>query len=189
MAFASAAALAADPLGSVAGYDPAGVNTTILTHSSVANGAYTISLKGVIGVSFEDLKGLTPYSKTTDGPTKKAIGLYNLPDGTTIYAMGLGGEWGDMPEDLGVIDVTKAKAKGTLTGGTVTLAFTKGDERCRTATWVAVLPDGQRAWSSHPEAGWNAKNVNGSPRTAWCFKGDTVVQMDSPTKLALAAKK
>jgi len=190
LAIASTATLATEVLTGVAGYDPAGGSTTTLTPSAVKDGgAYTIRLQGVIGVSFDALKGLTPYAKAMDAPTKKQVNLYNLPDGTIIYAMGLGREWGEMSEDLGAIPVDRAKAKGTITGGSVTLPFTKGTERCRVVTWTGVLPDGQRVWGSHPESGWNAKNVNGSPRTAWCFKGDTVVTMDQPTKLALAGKK
>lgn len=190
VALASTATLAADPLAGVAGYDPAGGGGIDLTASAVTNGSYTITISGMIGVTPDQLNGLTPYDKKMDGPLKKEVGLYKLPAGTVVYAMGLGRDWGEMSEELPKIELAKAKAKATFgADGKLTFTFTKGEERCRTVNWVAVLPNGdQRAWGGHPEA-WVAKNVNGSPRTAWCFKGDAVVQMDRPTKLALAGKK
>lgn len=184
----SSSAFAAGPLSGVAGYDPAGGSGTTMTASTVKDGSYTLNLAGVIGVAFDPLAGMTATAKVTDAPTKKEVSLYALPDGTTIYAFGLGREWGSMATEVGKVDLAKAKASGKLAGGTVTLSFTKGDERCRTANWVAVLPNGQRAWASHPEGGWSTKNVNGSPMTGWCFQGGKVVQMDKPTKLALAQK-
>jgi hypothetical protein len=200
MAFASLASLAAGPLSGVAGYDPAqGGNTITLAASSVTGNAYTITVSGMIGVSFDGLKGQKPYNVATDAPTKKQVSLYNLPNGTMVYAMGLGRDWGNMSEELNAIDVAKAKASGKIIinklpngqsdNGTVMLQFQKGDERCRTVTWVAVLPDGQRAWGGHPEDGWSTNNVNGSPMTGWCFEGSKVVRLDEATKTALAQKK
>jgi len=182
-------AFAAGPLSGVAGYDPAEAGGGDLTASTLSGNAYTITMTDVIGVSFANLKGLTPMKKAKDAPTKKQVGLYALPDGTMVYAMGLGREWGSMSEELMQIDITKAKASGKISAGKVELAFTKGEERCRVVTWVAALPDGQRAWASHPGGGWSTKNVNGSPMTGWCFEGTKVVQIDQPTKLALAKKK
>jgi len=181
----------AAPLTGVAGYDPATAGSTItLSATPVRDNAYTVKLGGVIGVSFEDLKGMKPIRTVTDQPTKKAVSLYTLPDGTTIYAMGLGREWGEMTEEIKGIDLAKAKASGKIANGAVSLDFKKGDERCRVVTWVAVLPDGQRVWGGHPEGGWSTKNVNGSPMTGWCFAKDgAVVKMDQATKTALAAKK
>lgn len=189
MAIAPLATMAADSLSGVAGYDPAEAGGGDLSASALNGNAYTVTMTNVIGVAFADLKGFTPMKKVKDAPTKKQIGLYVLPDGTTIYALGLGREWGTMSEDLMQIDVARAKANGKISAGKVELAFTKGDERCRVVTWVAVLPDGQRAWASHPGGGWSTKNVNGSPMTGWCFEGTKVVQIDQPTKLALAKKK
>jgi hypothetical protein len=180
--------MAADPLAGVAGYDPAGGGDGGLSATAVEGNAYTITMTGVIGVSFDDLKGLTPMKKAVDVPTKKQVGLYALPLGTMIYAMPLGREWGAMTDELNGIDVTKAKASGKLDGGTVTMTFQKGEERCRVVTWVGVLPDGQRVWPSHPAA-WSTKNVNGSPMTGWCFDGSKVVKLDQATRTALAAKK
>lgn len=181
-------AFAAGPLAGVAGYDPAGAGGGDLSASALDGNAYTITMTSVIGVSFTDLNGLTPIRKATDVPTKKQVTLYSLTDGTMIYAFGLGREWGSMAEELNAIEVGKAKASGKLEGGKVSLTFTKGEERCRVVTWVAVLPDGQRAWASHPGA-WSTKNVNGSPMTGWCFKGTTIGKLDQATRTALAAKK
>lgn len=194
MVFAPFAIMAAEPLAGVAGYDP-NIGGTGLIPSAVKDSKYTVTLSGVIGVSFAELKGLTAMKSAEDGPTKKTVQLYNLPEGTTIYAMPLGREWGEMSEELGAIDLKKAKASGKIVkakgsqDGKATLAFQKGaTERCRVVTWVAVLPDGQRAWASHPEE-YATKNVNGSPMTGWCFTGDTVAKLDDETKLALSAKK
>ncbi len=184
----SAAVMAADPLSGVAGYDPAGGGGIGLTASAVKDNAYTVTLTGVIGVSFTDLKGMKPMKKAQDAPTKKQVSLYTLPAGTTIYAMGLGRDWGEMSEELMAITVDKAKASGKLADGAVTMTFQKGEERCRVVTWVGVLPDGQRVWSGHPAA-WSTKNVNGSPMTGWCFDGSTVVKLDQATRTALATKK
>lgn len=190
MALVSATTWAAGPLDGVAGYDPAqGGNAINLSASSVSGDAYTITITGMIGVSFDGLKGLKPYNVAPDAPTKKQVSLYNLPDGTKVYAMGLGSDWGEMSEELNAIDVGKAKANGTISKGVVTLQFQKGAERCRTATWVVVLPDSQRAWGGHPEDGWSTKNVNGSPMTGWCFEGSNVVRLDEAAKVALAKKK
>lgn len=189
MAFAPLATMAADPLSGVSGYDPAEAGGGGLTASALNGSAYTITMTDVIGVSFSDIKGLVPMKKAKDIPTKKQVGLYALPTGTTIYAMGLGREWGSMPEELMQIDIATAKANGKLDGGKVSLAFVKGEERCRVVTWVAVLPDGQRAWASHPGGVWSTKNVNGSPMTGWCFKGTEVTKLDDGTKLALAKNK
>lgn len=190
MASVSLASLAAGPLDGVAGYDPAqGGNAINLSASPVSGNAYTITVSGMIGVSFDGLKGLKPYNVATDVPTKKQVSLYNLPEGTMVYAMGLGRDWGTMSEELNAIEVGKAKANGAISKGAVTLQFQKGTERCRTVTWVAVLPDGQRAWGGHPEDGWSTKNVNGSPMTGWCFEGSNVVRLDEAAKVALASKK
>lgn len=190
MASVSLASLAAEPLTGVAGYDPAQTSSIGFSASSVKGDAYSVTVTGQVGVTLDtELKGIKPLKTATDVPTKKKAYVYGLPDGTMVYAMGLGSDWGEMSEELAAIDIAKAKASGTISKGAVTLQFQKGPERCRTVNWVAVLPDGQRAWGGHPEGGWNAKNVNGSPRTAWCFKGDEVVQMDQATKTALAGKK
>lgn len=190
MALAPFATMAADPLSGVAGYDSAqGGGVINLSASSVSGNAYTITVSGMIGVSFDGLKGHKPYNVAADAPTKKQVSLYNLPNGAMVYAMGLGRDWGNMPEELMQIDVAKAKANGKISGGKVELAFTRGNERCQTVTWVAVLPDSQRVWGGHPEDGWSTKNVNGSPMTGWCFEGSTVVRLDEGTKTALAGKK
>lgn len=188
VALASTATLAADPLAGVAGYDPAGGGGIDLTASTVKDNAYTITISGMIGVAFDELKGVTLIRSATDAPTKKQVNLYQLPAGTTVYAMPLGREWGDMTEELKAITVDKAKANGKIVDGKVALTFQKGDERCRVVTWVAVLPDGQRAWGGHPGA-WSTKNVNGSPMTGWCFNNTTVVKLDQATRTALATKK
>lgn len=182
--------LAQDALRGVAGYDPAqGGNSISLSASSVSGNSYTVTVSGMIGASFEALKDHKPYSTEPDKPTGKPINLYNLPNGTMVYAMGLGRDWGNMSEEVGQIDLKKAKANGKIANGAVTLQFQKGTERCRTVNWVVVLPDGQRAWGGHPEDGWSTKNVNGSPMTGWCFEGSNVVRLDDATKTALASKK
>ena len=52
---------------------------------------------------------------------------------------------------------------------------------------MAVLPDGQRLWGSHPDGTrWVTKNVKGSPLTIWCFNGNQVVQAPPDVRAALA---
>lgn len=189
-------AFAQDPLRNVNGYDGADGPTGVTPSGVSADGSYTVTLTKQIGVAFtQSVAGASqPYrGPVQDQPTKQPVWLYNVPDGSTVYALRLGSNWGDMSKDLNQVDLNKAAARGTIAGGNVTLRFAKGKNACEMVNWVVVTPAGGRFWGSNPSGNspWLVPNVNGSPRTGWCVQGNSVVTVDAydPTiRAALAAK-
>ncbi len=196
VAITSLSAFAQDPLKSVNGYDGSDGPTTVAPSSVGADGSYTITLAKQVGVAFTASvagAGKSYAGPIQDTPTKESVWLYNVPDGSTVYAFGLGSAWGDMSKDLNQVDLAKAKARGTINGGVVTLRFAKGKNACEMVNFVVVTSAGGRFWGSNPSGNspWLVPNVNGSPRTGWCVRGNEVVtvdQYDPQIRVALKAK-
>lgn len=186
----------ADPLDKVVGYDKMG-GTEVSVSAVGADGTYTITLARLEGVAFKSKIGsLTPTAgPLNDKPTQQSVWIYAIPDGSMVYAMGLGGQWGDMSKEVDELDINKARAQATITGGKVSVAFVKNADpkkACEMVNWVVVTPGG-RMWGAHPlePSPWVVPNVNGSPRTGWCVQGSQIVTVDKfdpKIRAALKAK-
>lgn len=192
---------AADPLDKVDGYSDMG-GTQVSFSAVAADGSYSITLSRFEGVAFAgDVGGLKPVAgPITDKPTSKPVWIYRIPDGSTVYAVRLGSNWGEMSEELGQIDLTKdstgaVRPQATITGGKASIRFGKRAKPCEMISWVVELPNNAgRFWGAHPSEAskWVIPNVNGSPRTGWCTQGKQVVDVDRhdpQIRVALKAKK
>lgn len=186
----------AEPLDKVVGYDQMG-GTQVAVSTVGADGNYTITLSRLEGVAFKGALGsLKPTAGPLDDePTKQPVWIYAIPDGSTVYAFGLGSQWGTMSKEVDELDLNKARAHATITGGKVSMSFVKNSDpkkACEMVNWV-VVSDGGRMWGAHPAktSPWVVPNVANSPRTGWCVKGNQVVtvdQFDPAIRTALKAK-
>lgn len=194
-----------DPLDAVAAHDKtSGGGGTIFTPVSVNDdGSVTVRFDRLIGVEFKETVGDVKAFRgpVTDGPTKRPVWNFHIPDGWTVHAIRLGNDWGEMGAELAQVDIpNKSVASGALKGGTVTLTIPKhpSGKPCAMLNWV-VTPAGSTApeprfWGSHPNPGnpWVVPNVNTSPRTGWCVRDNQIVtvdEFDKRIRAAMAKKK
>lgn len=198
MALASATTMAADPMRGIVGYDAkeAGGGWTTLTPGTVgADGSYAVTLTRLIAVSSDDLGMPDAFiDKKTNPVTKQPVFLYRV-DAGTVYAMGLGTLWGNIPEEVQKIPTDKAIAHGNVVNGTATLQFVRvAGEQARPVNWVVKFPNGKQAWGSHPgqthaDSPWVATNVNGAPLTVWAYDGNNVVPAPNAVIKAFLGRK
>lgn len=192
--FGSNAFAQADPLDKVVGYDKMG-GTQVSVSNVGADGNYSVTLMRLEGVAFKDAIGaLKPTAgPLQDEPTQQSVWIYAIPDGSKVYAFGLGSQWGTMSKDVNEMDLGKARANATITGGQVSLTFVKNADpkkACEMVNWVVVTPDGGRMWGAHPamSSPWVIPNVNKSPRTGWCVKGNQILAVDKDIRAALLVR-
>lgn len=185
-----------DPLDKVVGYDKMG-GTQVSFSEVRADGTYTVTLSRLEGVAFKDsIGGLKPTAGPLDDePTKQPVWIYAIPDGSKVYAFGLGSQWGTMSKDVNELELSKAKSSGTISGGKVELVFTKNADPKKACEMVnfATNTAGGNMWGAHPSkvSPWVVPNVANSPRTGWCVKGNQIVTIDAydpAIRVALKAK-
>lgn len=169
---------------------------TEVVPGTLSGNAYTMGFRNMKGFSFKStVAGATaPYEGPfQDKPTNQPGYNYRIPNGSTVYVMGLGKDWGKMSKDLEQVDIKKALANGTINDGNFNVTMTVREKPCETVNFVVVTPAGGRFWGHHPDPdkGWVLPNVGGSPRTAWCVKGNAIVKTDDfdPSIRTALAKK
>jgi hypothetical protein len=156
------------------------------------DGGYTVTASRVVAI-FTSNPGSTGAQQLPDTYVKgKSVWILKaLPEGSRLYAIGLGSDWAGQGPDIKGIDLTKAKAEAPIVGGMAKLDFVRPDgQECRVINLVIVLPDGTRAWG--PTTGDGNPyhvHVGGKPALGWCFKDNSVVAMGQDHRRVLAATK
>ncbi len=107
-------------------------------------------------------KSAAGFVKTTGTGGKSVFVLNTIPDGTKIYLMGLGKDWGKMSRDVDNVDVSKALASGKFQSGSaaITLPY-RGDENYAMINAVAVTPNGTHAWAGVEGSQFSVKGPKG----------------------------
>lgn len=156
------------------------------------DGGYTVTASRVVAI-FTSNPGSTGAQQLPDTYVKgKSVWILKaLPEGSRLYAIGLGSDWAGQGPDIKGIDLTKAKAEAPIVGGMAKLDFVRPEgQECRVLNLVVVLPDGTRAWG--PTTGDGNPyhvHVGGKPALGWCFKDSSVVAMGQEHRRVLAGQK
>ncbi len=167
---------------------PMGISFTRLA----TNGEYTVTTTRVVAIFTAD-PHLAAAQQLPDTYVKgKSVWILKaLPEGSRLYAIGLGSDWAGQGPDIKGIDLTKAKAEAPIVGGMAKLDFVRPEgQECRVINLVIVLPGGTRAWG--PTTGDGNPyhvHVGGKPALGWCFKDNSVVAMGQEHRRVLAATK
>lgn len=94
----------------------------------------------------------TGFTKQRGTGGKDVFVSASIPDGATLYLMGLASDWGSMSRNVDKVDVSKALAYGTFQGGTVSLHVRYQGRDGKAFNYamlnaIAVLPKGTHAWA------------------------------------------
>ena len=154
------------------------------------DGGYTVTASRVVAIFTAD-PHLAAAQQLQDTYVKgKSVWILKaLPEGSRLYAIGLGSDWSGQGPDIKEIDLTKAKAEAPILGGVARLDFVRPDgQECRVINLVIVLTGGTRAWG--PTTGDGNPyhvHVGGKPALGWCFEGNSIVAMGKERRQVLAA--
>lgn len=174
----------------VGGYETAPGGSTVFTPVSVnGDGTVTIRFDNMEGSQFRAaVGGVKAYrGPVKDRPTGRDIWNYKIPSGSTVLLFKLGDEWGEMGGEVEEVDASKAKARGVINNGSVTIAGIPPDAKgrsCQTFTMVVQVAGttapSDRLWGNHGPLSdpWVVPNSKGSPRTAFCVRGGQMVNVD-----------